>query len=88
MPAACKPANSGCGLKVEVKGEVKMEVKKEVNVEVKEVKIAVKYLELLYGALVRHDGPSMCPDWSDKDQTNLTDALDSLRLALRRINDD
>jgi RNA polymerase-interacting CarD/CdnL/TRCF family regulator len=36
----------------------------------------------VYRALVRHDGNSLCPDWSPKDRRELTEALDRLRLEL------
>ena len=38
--------------------------------------------EIVYRALLRNDGRTLCPDWSGEDQGRLTVALDALRAEL------
>ena len=41
--------------------------------------LSASEMNLLYRALVAHDGPSLRPDWSREQRTQLTGALDKLR---------
>lgn len=43
--------------------------------------------KILYLALRRYDGPSLCPDWPEKWQADLTAAMDRLRAGLYDEND-
>ena len=47
-----------------------------------EVALTAEEAELVYRALVQHDGGSLCPDWPKQDQAGLTRALDRLRVDL------
>jgi len=44
--------------------------------------LSPRQLNLVYRALRREDGSSLCPDWSREDQKSLTAALDLLRTDL------
>jgi len=45
-------------------------------------KLSKAEVDLLYAALVRYDGPSLCEDWERDMQKGLTAALDKLRQEL------
>lgn len=40
--------------------------------------------QIVYDALVCHDGRSLMPEWATMKQVQLTEALDKLRAILRR----
>ena len=46
------------------------------------IEISKEAADLVYRALLAHDGGSLRPEWTKEEQTDLTRALDRLRLAL------